>query len=176
MWCRARRVLCTAVGVPLVAALLLAGCSWFGGGSDNGKKSVSVFDVKPGQCFLAQSDVKAELSSLTSVPCTKAHTQEAYASVRYVPTGSDGALAASASASTAADAYPGGALLEKYAKGVCAQRFTGYVGVDYLDSKLFYTYLLPSARSWEQNDDRNVLCFVTTNGGTISTSVKGSRK
>ncbi|MDT5080785.1 MAG: hypothetical protein QOJ80_5422, partial [Mycobacterium sp.] len=69
-----------------------------------------------------------------------------------------------------------GDVLEKFAKGVCAQRFTAYVGVDYLDSSLYFTYLLPSARSWEQDDDRNVLCFVTTTGGTLKTSVKGSRK
>jgi Septum formation len=167
---RTRRLLCAVVTVPVLATPILAGCSWFGGGNDNGQKSISVFDVKPGECFLAQSDVKAELSSLTSVPCTRAHTQEAYAVVQY------GATGTGPSASAAAGAYPGGPLLEKYAKGVCAQRFTAYVGVDYLDSTLFYTYLLPSARSWEQNDDRNVLCFVTTTGGTLKSSVRGSRK
>jgi hypothetical protein len=165
--------LCALVAVPVIASPVLAGCSWFGGGNDNGNKSISVFNVKPGQCFVAQSKVKAELSNLTSVPCTKAHTQEAYAVVQYTGTGAAGP---SASASPSADAYPGGALLEKYAKGVCAQRFTAYVGIDYLDSTLFYTYLLPSPRSWEQNDDRSVLCFITTTGGTLKTSVKGSKK
>jgi hypothetical protein len=149
---------------------LLAGCSTFGG-SDNGKKSVSVFDVQPGQCFAGQSKVKAQLSSLEMVPCTTPHTQEAYAIVKYVPNRSG-----TTSGAPSGGAYPGGNALETYAKGACAQRFAGYVGVDYLDSSLFYTYLLPSARSWEQNDDRNVLCFVTTTGGTLKTSVKGSKK
>jgi hypothetical protein len=165
---RARR----AASRLLLAATLsvTAGCSWFGGGGSNDRSSISVFDVKPGQCFVAPKQVKAELSNLTRVSCTKTHTQEAYARVGYSGTGSDG------SGSAAASAYPGSDVLEKFAKGACAQRFTSYVGIDYLDSSLFFTYLLPSARSWEQDDDRTILCFVTTTGGSLTTSVKGSRK
>jgi hypothetical protein len=168
---RKRTRLTALLAIPLLVAAL-AGCSWFGGGSDNGKKAVSVFDVKPGQCFAAPGAVKAELSNLNKVPCTQAHTQESYAIVAYSGT----TATSGASGSAAAGAYPGSDVLDKFAKGVCAQRFTAYVGVDYLESTLFFTYLLPSARSWEQDDDRNVLCFVTTTGGTLKTSVKGSRK
>jgi hypothetical protein len=150
----------------LLAVPMLAGCSWFGS-SSNGSSSESVFDISPGQCFNAPKSVKAELSNLTKVSCTTAHTQESYAVVGYPSAGSG---------SVAPGAYPGGDALDKFAKGVCAQHFTKYVGVDYLDSSLFFTYLLPSARSWEQNDDRNVLCFVTTTGGKLTASVKGSRK
>jgi len=149
----------------LTTALLTTACS-----SSGGQTSTSVFAVRPGQCFVAPKDVKAELSNLDQVPCTKPHTQEAYALVTYQPAGTG------PSASAAGGAYPGGDALDKYAKGACAQRFTKYVGVDYLDSKLFYTYLLPSARSWEQDDDRTILCFITTTGGTLTASVKGSRK
>jgi hypothetical protein len=150
----------------LCAAILSAGCS-----SSGGTSSTSVFDVKPGECFIAPKAVKAELSNLSQVPCTKPHTQEAYALVDYQPGGASGP-----SASASGGAYPGGDALDKFAKGACAQHFTAYVGVDYLESSLYYTYLLPSARSWEQNNDRTILCFVTTTGGTLSTSVKGSRK
>lgn len=147
-------------------ASAVTACSSSGGGGS----STSVFDVKPGQCFVAPKNVKAELSNLDQVPCTKAHTQEAYALVAYQAGTATGPSAA------AGGAYPGGDALDKFAKGACAQRFTRYVGVDYLDSKLFFTYLLPSARSWEQDDDRTILCFVTTTGGTLSASVKGSRR
>ena len=160
------RAWCRLLATGFLVVPLLAGCSWFGG-SSNGSSSESVFDVQPGQCFDAPKAVKAELSSLTKVACTVAHTQESYAVVGY-PTQGAG--------SAAPGAYPGGDALDKFAKGVCAQRFTNYVGVDYLDSSLFFTYLLPSARSWEQNNDRNVLCFVTTTGGKLTASVKGSRK
>ena len=143
--------------------MLPVACSSSGGGS-----STSVFDIKPGECFVAPSQIKAELSDLSQVPCTKAHTQEAYALVAYRPP--------SGTASGSAAAYPGPDVLDKFAKGACAQHFTAYVGVDYLESKLFFTYLLPSARSWEQDNDQTVICFVTTTGGTLTTSVKGSKK
>jgi hypothetical protein len=67
-------------------------------------------------------------------------------------------------------------VLTTFAQGACAQRFTDYVGVNYLDSKLYFTYLLPSARSWEQDADRNVTCFVTTTGNQLTATVKGSKQ
>lgn len=166
-----RRIASVAVCAGLLAGSL-AGCSWFGGGDKNGAKSQSVFDVKPGQCFTTPADVKAELSNLNEVSCTSKHTEESYAVVAYQPRNAAGQNSSAASSS----GYPGTDVLETYAKGVCAQKFSGYVGVDYLDSTLYYTYLLPSARSWEQNDDRAVLCFVTTTGGTLTKSVKGSKR
>jgi hypothetical protein len=156
----------TALGLLLTCvAMICAAC-----GSSGGKSSTSVFDVKPGQCFVAPKNVKAELSNIDQVPCTQPHTQEAYALVTYQASGTG------PSAAPGGDAYPGGDALDKFAKGACAQHFTAYVGVDYLDSKLFFTYLLPSPRSWEEDDDRTVLCFVTTTGGTLTASVKGSRR
>lgn len=152
------------VPIALLVILSLAGCSWFGG-NKSGNKKESVFLVKAGQCFAAPTSVKAELSSLTETPCDHPHAQEAYAVVPY----------ASVSGSIVS-AYPGTDVLATFAQGACAQRFGAYVGVDYLDSKLFFTYLLPSARSWETDADRNVLCFVTTTGGVLTTSVKGSKR
>ena len=124
---------------------------------------VSVFDVKVGDCFVAPADVKAELSNLGRVPCSVPHQLELYSIEKYqAPTGSDD--------------YPGNDVLESYAKGTCAQAFTGYVGIAYPDSSLWLTDLLPSARSWQQSDDRSVLCFVTTTGDPLTASVKGSKR
>lgn len=125
-----------------------------------------MFSVSPGECFQAPTKVQAQLSSLQRVTCSKPHTQESYAIVPY----------AASSAAAAASAYPGADALSAFAQGACAQHFTGYVGVDYLDSKLFFTYLMPSARSWEQDDDRAVICFVTTTGAPLTSSVKGSKR
>jgi hypothetical protein len=151
-----------------VAALLLAaaatvtsvaGC----GGSSKGD-GTSVFHVKAGQCFLPPSKVQAELTSLKRVDCTSGHTQEAYAVVAYNGNGSG-----------ITDDYPGDTVLKTYADGVCAQKFSSYVGVDYQDSTLFFTYLLPSARGWQQSHDRNIVCFVTTTGAVLHKSVKGTK-
>lgn len=157
--------------MPLVAALALAftasGCGWFGNDDSSGS-SASVFSVKPGQCFRAPEKVKAELASLTRTECTQPHTQEAYAIIGYT--------GPSTSTATSSAAYPGNDVLTKFAQGACAQRFRDYVGIDYLDSSLYFTYLLPSARGWEQGRDRNVICFVTTTGSQLTASVKGSEK
>lgn len=148
------------LGAVAAAAITVTGC----GGNSSGHESVSVFRVSPGQCFLPPDKVKAELTNVDEVPCTDPHTQEAYAVVSYKAAGD----------SLTPD-YPGETALKSFADGACAQRFASYVGVDYQDSSLFFTYLLPSARSWQQTRDRRVVCFVTTTGSLLHKSVKGSK-
>ena len=65
--------------------------------------------------------------------------------------------------------------LPSFANAKCAQDFQDYVGISYLDSSLFFTYLLPSARGWEQDTDRAVICFLTTTGAQLTASAKASR-
>lgn len=156
-----RRAGTLALGAALVATGL--GATACGGGS-SAKQSVSVFRVSPGECFLPPEKVTAELTDVDRVPCTAPHTQEAYAVVSYKPAGD-----------TLTPDYPGETALKSFADGACAQRFASYVGVDYQDSSLFFTYLLPSARSWQQTRDRRVVCFVTTTGSLLHKSVKSSK-
>lgn len=161
----ARRARTGARAATLIAvAVAVSGCGWFGD-SKSAKAAVSVFDIKPGQCFNPPSTVKSELSKLNEVRCDQPHTQESYASVPFA--NKDG---------SEASAYPGDAALKSFADRACAQEYTGYVGKDYLDSSYFFTYLLPSARGWEQEKDRNVLCFVTTTGQQLTASVKNSKR
>src|ERR1700744_5999162 len=82
------------------AVLLVSGCSAIGG-KKAAAVSTSVFDVKPGQCFNAPTQVKSELSSISRTPCSSPHTQESYAIVKYAPAG------AAATGSTASSAFPG---------------------------------------------------------------------
>ena len=157
--------------IPVLGAagmlLALGGCSWVSGMfADDGppQESVSVFDVSVGRCFAAQQEVQAELSALQAVPCTGPHRQEAFAVVDYQPpTGVEG------------DAFPGDATLAAWADATCAQDFADYVGISYLDSSLFFTYMLPSARGWEQSKDRAVICFATTTGSELTSSVKAAK-
>ena len=94
------RLLTIAASVACVAAVLSA-CG--GGGKGD---SVSVFDVKAGECFDAPSKVSAELSTITRIPCGKEHLREAYAVATYQ------------AAAGASDAYPGAEALSTYSKGV----------------------------------------------------------
>lgn len=145
------RALVVLVALPLGAAA----CSQGAVGRD-----VSVFRVRTGQCLVPPKEVKQELSKVRVVPCNTPHTQEAYAVLPY--TGPD------------VGGYPGDAALKQFADGACAQRYQGYVGVDYQDSAYFFTYLLPSPRGWDQGKDRKIVCFVTTTGQQLRASVKGS--
>jgi hypothetical protein len=131
---------------------LLAGCS-----SGDKSEGTSVMDVKVGQCFAAPGKIEDQIKNVERVDCAKPHAREAYAAPAYDASG---------------DAFPGDDALDRFAEGACAERFGSYVGVDYLDSSLFFTYLAPSARSWQQ-EDRTVLCFVTTAGSPLVGSVKG---
>ncbi|HZC72258.1 MAG TPA: septum formation family protein [Jatrophihabitans sp.] len=150
--------------IAIACADVITACSWFGGGSSS-TGAESVFAVRPGQCFAAPTKVHAELSSLQRTPCAAPHGQEAYAVVPYLDAKHAGG-----------SAYPGADALGAFADSACAQKFGGYVGVDYLDSRLFFTYLVPSPRSWEQGTDRNVICFITSTSGPSSQSAKGSKE
>ena len=155
----------TAVRWSLLLALatLLAGCSH--AASTSGE---SVFKLKVGSCVVPPTAIKAEISSVKVVPCTTPHTQEVFAELPY------GALGSSTTTSTS-DNYPGVAALQTFANGACLQDFASYVGIDYRYSSLFYTYMLPSARSWS-GSDRTVVCLVTTTGQPLTASVRGSRQ
>jgi hypothetical protein len=143
-----------------LVAVCLTGCSLLPGGSGG----TSVFDVEPGQCFLAEEEPKAQLSELDRVDCEEVHHQEAYARVAYQQPDD-----------AAEDVFPGDEALNVFADGACATEFDPYVGVGYLDSSLFFTYLVPSARSWEE-DDREVVCFITAAGAPLEGSVKGTAR
>lgn len=153
-----RRILLLAL-LPVVLATT-GGCGLFGGDDD----STSVFSIEPGQCFEGQTKVKAQISDIKRLDCADEHALEAYAVIDY-----EDATGATT------DTFPGDEVLTKFAQGACAGDFRRYVGVDYLDSSLFYTYLVPSARSWE-DDDRNVICFATTTGEPMQGSVKGTKR
>lgn len=161
-----RRMLLPAV---LAMCIMLPGCSWvkdvFTKDEETVTTEISVFDIQPGQCFNPPSEVKAELATVFAVPCDTEHIQEAYARAAYeAPTG------------TEVGAYPGGPALEAFAHKACQANYEPYIGVIYQNSSLFYTYLLPSARGWEQDGDRTVICFIITTGNNLTKSVKGSKE
>lgn len=147
----------------VTGVLALTGCSFFDGDTS---EALSVFDLEPGHCILAPEDVTVELTELTGVPCEEPHELEVYARSEFPePTGAE---------SDAGSSFPGDAALKDFADGACAEEFASYVGVDYRDSALFFTYLVPSARSWQAESDRTVVCLVTTTGEPLTQSVAGT--
>lgn len=143
----------------LVAALpLVAGCGLFGGADD---EQEGVRSIKPGQCFLVPKEVKAQVADLGSVPCNEPHDRESFAVLPYEPP----------DAETDGEVFPGDDALITFADGRCAEAFGNYSGVPYLDSDLYFTYLLPSPRSW-QVGDREVVCFAFDPGRPLSGSLR----
>jgi hypothetical protein len=143
--------------------LVLTGCS------NNARRSngaitkpgkISVFDLRAGDCVVPPKNVAAEITSVTGVPCADSHPQEVYDKVDY----KDG------------DAYPGDDALKSYADARCQDGYEPYVGIAYSESRFYYTYLLPSARGWENDGDRTIVCLVTTTGDQLRSSVRGSKQ
>jgi len=152
----------------LCCVAVLSGCGWvrgiFGEDDPPGAEQINVFDAQVGQCFEVPVEPRVQLSELTVLPCDQPHQRELYALIEYVaPAGGDSSI------------YPGEPALAAFAEGACAEQFADYVGISYLDSALFFTYLLPSARGWEAEPDRAIACFVTATDRVLDTSVKGSK-
>ncbi len=143
----------------VMTAVLVGGCSLFSSSAKVPTRSESVFHLLVGQCLDPPSKVVAEVSNLDVVSCRSPHTEQVFALVH----------------DNAGDNYPGSKPLVTFANAKCLQHFESFVGVPYQRSSLFYTYLLPSVRSWSSGD-RTVTCVITTTGAKLTASMKGSKR
>lgn len=119
----------------------------------------SVLNLEVGQCISAQTD-EDEVSSVPVVDCAEPHSGEIYA-LPQVPDGE----------------FPGDAALQQSAQDLCAgQDFTTYVGVPYEESEVYFSYLVPSADTWDDGD-REIVCLLTNQEGTDTTgSLRGANR
>jgi len=155
------------VAVATAALALAAGaCSGDGGPprDDEGRLTkatdLAVFDLQPGDCLSPDDEVTAELETVRAVPCSEPHVHEVFALVTW----EDG------------DTFPGQAELADFADAACIAEFADYVGVDYLDSTLFHSYLLPTLRSWDERADRTIVCLASSAGEPLQGSSRGSER
>jgi hypothetical protein len=153
---RARRALAGAFALVL-AGVACSACSIFGGGTPTAHQE-SVFHLSVGQCLVPPKKVQADLTSIEVVSCTTSHTQQVYALVQ----------------DHAGNTYPTPTKLNAFANAVCLDRFAAFDGIPYQRSKLYFTYLLPSVRSWADGD-RTVVCVAETVGHPLKKSLKGAR-
>ncbi|KGM14713.1 hypothetical protein N867_17160, partial [Actinotalea fermentans ATCC 43279 = JCM 9966 = DSM 3133] len=70
-------------------------------------------------------------------------------------------------------AYPGDEAIASQADEYCYGEFEGFVGVTWENSAFDYGYLSPSQESWEQGDDREVLCMIMDPEGLTTGSLAG---
>lgn len=142
-----------------MAALALAACS---GGDDTADTPVlDLGDEGPGTCLDVTDDLGAEVTKLPVIDCDLPHTDEIYAVVDY----------------DVNDVFPGLEALETFAQQVCVREFEPYVGVSAFDSTLNFTYLTPTLGSWNDHDDRAVLCVLRDGGSaTLTGSMQGTAR
>ena len=121
------------IGVGIVLAVT-GGVDRDGSGRITASGSVSVFDVRDGDCLNGVRE--AEQLSVDAVPCSEPHAAEAYAVFLL-----DG------------DAWPGLDRVQGEAEQGCGRRVPTGDGPEF---EVFYYH--PTEQTWEARDDREVVC------------------
>lgn len=110
--------------------------------------------VRVGDCFDAP---EREVERLPVVPCEAPHPNEVIAVF-----------------DLSGSSWPGQEEVEQLAARGCLERFEPYVGQAYGESALQAFPITPSQESWEDDDDRAVICAAFDPDGPLTGSVKGS--
>ncbi len=131
--------------IPALAIFLLVGYLTSARRDDGGSLSsggtVSVDDLRPGDCF--DAGAATEISDVDGVPCTESHAYEVFAVGDYD-----------------AEAYPSTpAETEDAFASVCLSPFADYVGIPYADSELWASMITPSEEGWDDGD-REFICYL----------------
>lgn len=121
---------------------------------------LGAFTIKVGDCL--GGGVTGEIESVEGVPCDQPHQSEVYHSFA-IPDG-DGA-------------FPGTEAVQDQADQTCLGAFQGFVGIAFETSIYEISTITPTAESWAQLQDREVLCLIGQAEGTLTTgTAKGTAK
>lgn len=135
------------VVVATLAGSLLAGC----GGE------VTTLQAAAGECFQDPEEV-THATSLDTVECEDAHDSQVIAVFQL-----DG------------DGFPGEEEVQAEASRRCTEDFFEYVGSTVDESDLELSMITPTQETWDEEDDREVVCWVSMEDGSIiEGSVAGS--
>ena len=104
--------------------------------------SDSVFLLDVGTCFDDQGLDATEVTSVPLVECEEPHDNEVYRLFNVTST-----------------VFPGDESLLQTAADGCFDEFESFVGLEYSQSILDFSWFTPTAQSWEEGD-REVICFV----------------
>lgn len=113
-----------------------------------------------GECLQVNDGLGAQVAKLPVIDCAKSHTHEIFAKVK----------------DTTDQVYPGQASLEQLAETKCYGAFEAYVLISPFDSSLYITWIVPSLGSWNDKDDRTILCVLGPKvGGQLDRTAKDSK-
>jgi len=147
VWVRALTVATIAA-----AAAVLSGCSLLGNldnvtGGDTTTGDDDVFSIKVEECFNDETPEDETVSAVEKVDCAEPQIWEAYKSI--IIEEGDGT-------------YPGEDVVTAKSETDCKAAFADYVGIDYDSSTLYLSFYYPTQETWDQINDREILCIVTT--------------
>ena len=115
---------------------------------------VATADV--GECAQT-ADLEGELTEIPTVDCSEEH--DAQFIHKFELEGDD---------------FPGLDAIETQAGEGCIAAFEGYIGTAWEESELQMTYIAPNEETWDQADDREVLCVAFLVDSTTTESFEGS--
>lgn len=143
-----------------VAGLGLVGASYLGlAGEDNTTRNesgavvaggeVGAFRIRLGDCLMAAPD--GDFESIAAVPCADSHHNEVFGAFNLPGTSED---------------FPGRDAIASAADAGCLERFEPFVGREYELSIYGISSVTPTEGSWNEVDDREVLCMISNYDGT----------
>ncbi len=94
-------------------------------------------------CMQVSEDLPPEVERLPIIACSEPHTHEIYATIE-----------------SQDPVFPGVEALGDFAQVECLEAFEPFVGTSPFDSTLSYSWLVPTLQSWNDEDDREVLCVL----------------
>jgi hypothetical protein len=142
-------------GIAGAAGLGLVGVGYSGlAGQDETTRDTAGAVVEGGQLGALRirvGDCLGELEGSTfeavdAVPCAQSHKYEAYAAFE-IPSGSG-------------STFPGDENINTWAGDGCLERFAGFVGLEFEQSIYGIATIKPTQGSWDELDDREVLCAI----------------
>lgn len=154
-----KRIITAAAGI-VIATTALTGCSTINDLIEVAEPIAAAVEeqsvwIEVGDCFNETTgDV---VSDIPTVPCTDAHDYETYAEF-------DIDLAK----------FPGDDEVFRLADEGCLAPFADYVGLDFASSTLDYTYYVPTASGWKNDNDRAVSCVLFDPAGELTGSMAGA--
>ncbi len=115
---------------------------------------LGAFRIRVGDCFVDPLD-GSTIEAVDAVPCTQPHMFEVYAAFNL--------------AYDTDDPYPGQSVVHELTDDGCYGRFIEFVGLEYEESSFEFGAVYPTKDSWDELDDREVLCVISNYDGSMKT-------
>lgn len=138
------------IRVAAVTALVVAASACSAG---------NVFELRVGDCFQDEGGDVEEVSSVEIVDCDEPHDNEVFHTFEM----------------EGGDEFPGmEAVADAFDANCFGERFERFIGQPYETSQVEVVPITPTPRSWEDADDREVVCAVRVPGERVEGSLEGS--